>query len=76
MPKVLSAVWAFLDGKKTAIGAVLQLLADVLTLVVAALPTAAPLLGLDTVTVLAISAKVAIVLGLLHKALKWFQEKP
>lgn len=71
MPKVLSAVWTFLDGKKTAIGALLQLVADVLALVLAALPAVAPVLGWEAVTVVSVTAKIAMVLGLVHRAVKW-----
>jgi len=61
------AVWKWFDGKKTAFGAALQLFADVVPFVLAALPE----LGVPIATAAAITAKGAIALGLAHKVLKW-----
>lgn len=72
MPDVLLKLWAFFDGKKTAIAALLQLVADLLNIIIAALPAAAPAIGLEAATALAIVAKLGMVLGLLHKVIKYF----
>ena len=65
--QTILAVWKWFDGKKTAFGAALQLFADVVPFVLAALPE----LGVPIATAAAITAKGAIALGLVHKALKW-----
>jgi len=66
---LIKGVWAFLNGRKTAIGAALQLVADVAPLILPALPA----FGVPAATVVAITAKSAIVLGLAHKLLKWLR---
>ena len=67
--ELIKGAWAFLNGKKTAIGAALQLVADVAPLILPALPA----FGVPAATVVAITAKSAIVLGLAHKLLKWLR---
>ena len=67
--ELIKGVWAFLNGKKTAIGAALQLVADVAPLILPVLPV----LGVPAATVVAITAKSTIAIGLAHKLLKWLR---
>lgn len=60
-------LWDWFNGKKTTIGAVLQVASDVAPVVLSALPA----VGVPLAAALAISAKTMLVLGLAHKVLKF-----
>jgi hypothetical protein len=72
MDKVL-AVWSFLNGKKTAVGAFLTLIADMITMLLPQLGVVLGAFGVDAATValvVGILGKILIVIGLFHKLVK------
>jgi hypothetical protein len=64
----LKSVWAWLNGKKTAIGATLELIEKVATF----LPALLPAWGMDAAHVAGTVGAVTAAIGLLHKLYKWW----
>lgn len=70
----LLAIWRWLDGKKTAIGAVLTAVSAVIEQLIPLLQEILPALGVEAATlasILGALGKVVMVIGLIHKLLKY-----